>query len=403
MSSALSTGSGLAINGGTPVRTQMLPYGRQSVDESDVEAVVETLRSPWLTTGPKVEEFEERFASMVGASYAVSFSSGTAALHAATFAAGLGPEDEAIVPTMTFCATANCTVYVGARPVLTDVLDSDLTIDPDAVADAVTPRTRAILPVDYAGHPADLTAMLDIADRHGLVVIEDASHSLGAAYRGRPIGSVGHMTTFSFHPVKHITTAEGGMVATDDESLGRRLRTFRNHGIDRDSGERMEAGDWVYRVVSLGHNFRLSDLACALGLSQLGRLEANLDRRRTIAATYQERFFGLDVVRLPHEKDHVSSAWHLYPIRLDLSGLRTDRRGVFKALRAENIGVNVHYIPIHLHPFYQDTFGYRTGQFPRAEAAYDSLISLPMFHAMTDQDVDDVVHAVRKVVHHYRA
>jgi UDP-4-amino-4,6-dideoxy-N-acetyl-beta-L-altrosamine transaminase len=391
----------LAVHGGQPVRKTLLPYGHQNVDEDDIRAVVEVLRSDWITTGPKVAEFEEAFAEYVGARYAVSFSSGTAALHGAAFAAGLGPGDEAITTPLTFCATANCVLYQGASPVFADVCSDTLNLDADAVARRITSHTKAILPVDYAGHPADLDPLLELADRHGLVVIEDACHALGAEYKGRRVGSISHMTVFSFHPVKHITTGEGGMVTTDDAELARRLRMFRNHGIDSDARQRQAQGQWYYEMLTLGYNYRLTDIGCALGLSQLRRLDANLARRREIAARYNASFHDIRAVILPAVRPNVNPAWHLYPIRLDLPKLRVGRAEIFRALRAENIGVNVHYIPVHLHPYYRERFGYQGGECPGAERAYEQLVSLPMFHGMTDQDIEDVIRAVRKVLEYY--
>ena len=391
----------LAIHGGSPVRQTLLPYGRQSIDESDIEAVVETLRSDWLTTGPKVAEFEEAMAAWVGAKHAVSFSSGTAALHAAAFTAGLRPGDEAITSPLTFAATANCVLYQGATPVFADVLDDTLNLDPELVAARITPRTKAILPVDYAGHPADLDSFLQLADRHGLLVIEDACHALGAEYRGRRVGSVAHMTVFSFHPVKHLTTGEGGMVTTDNPDFAEILRRFRNHGISSDARQRQSAGQWHYEMVLLGFNYRLTDIACALGLQQMKKLETNLARRRQIAARYAAEFDNMPGVFPPRTRRDVNPAWHLYPIRLDLSKLSAGRAEVFQALRAENIGVNVHYIPVHRHPYYRDRFGYEGGGYPVAEAAYECLISLPMFHGMTDGDVRDVIRALGKVLAHF--
>lgn len=391
----------LAIHGGSPVRGTLLPYGRQSIDESDIQAVVETLRSDWLTTGPKVAEFEEAMAVWVGAKYAVSFSSGTAALHAAAFAAGLRPGDEAITSPLTFAATANCVLYQGATPVFADVLKDTLNLDPNQAASRITARTKAILPVDYAGHPADLDSVLQLAERHGLIVIEDACHALGAEYRGRRVGSVAHMTVFSFHPVKHLTTGEGGMVTTDNTAFAETLRRFRNHGISSDARQRQAAGQWHYEMVLLGFNYRLSDIACALGLRQMKKLEANLARRRQIAGRYTVEFRNLPGIFPPWTRQEVNPAWHLYPIRLDLTRLCVGRDEVFRTLRAENIGVNVHYIPVHRHPYYRDRFGYKGGEYPVAEEAYERLISLPMFHGMGDDDVEDVIRAVCKVVSHF--
>jgi len=397
MASTSTTREPLAIDGGTPVRKTLLPYGRQSIDEDDIQSVVDVLRSDWLTTGPKINEFEEAFAARVGAKYAVAYSSGTAALHGAAFAAGLKPGDEAIVPPLTFAATANCVLYQGARPVFVDVCSDTLNLDPEKFAERISANTRAVLPVDYAGHPADLDPILELAERHGLIVIEDACHALGAEYRGRRTGSIAHMSVFSFHPVKHVTTGEGGMVTTDRADFAESLRRFRNHGISTEARQRQASGQWYYEMVALGYNYRLTDIGCALGLSQLAKLDENLVARREIAARYTEVFRNTPAIIPPVVRDDVSPAWHLYPIRLDLSQLSDDRGQVFKALRAENIGVNVHYIPVHLHPYYRDHLGCKAGDYPVAEAAYECLISLPMFHGMSGDDVDDVIAAVKKV------
>ena len=389
----------LAINGGRPVRKMLLPYGRQSVDEDDIQAVVDVLRSDWLTTGAKVGEFEEAFAAWVGAKHAVSFSSGTAALHAAAFAAGLTADDEAITSPMTFAATANCVLYQGGTPVSADVSPDTLNLDPEQTASRVTPRTKVILPVDYAGHPADLEPILEIAERHGLVVIEDACHALGGEYRGRRVGDIAHMTVFSFHPVKHLTTGEGGMVVTSDARLAETLRRFRNHGISSEARQRQESGQWFYEMVLLGFNYRLTDIGCALGLSQLEKLAPNLARRREIAAQYTAAFRELAAIVSPTVREGVDPAWHLYPVRLNLEMLTAGRGEIFRALRAENIGVNVHYIPVHRHPYYRERFP--NENYPVAEDAYERLISLPMFHSMTAQDVEDVIHVVTKVVDYY--
>jgi len=393
----------LAIHGGTPVRKTNLPYGRQSINEDDIEAVVQVLRSDWITTGPKVDEFEEAVAEFVGAKFGVAFSSGTAALHGAAFAAGLGGGDEAITTPMTFCATANCVLYMGATPVFADIDADTLNIDVQKVEELVNDRTKAVLPVDYSGHPVDLDPILALAEKRGLVIIEDACHALGAEYKGRRVGGLSHMTVFSFHPVKHITTGEGGMVTTNNPEFARRLRMFRSHGVDPEARRRQaEVSDpWFYEMEALGFNYRLPDVACALGLSQLGRLEGNITRRREIAAFYTQAFAEIPGVIPPTELADVRSAWHLYPIRLDLDRLTTGRREIFKALRAENLQVNVHYIPVHLHPYYRERFSYHRGQYPVAEGAYETLISLPLFHSMTSRDQNDVVSAVQKVVEYY--
>ena len=395
----------LAIHGGSPVRKSLLPYGRQSLDDADIQAVVEVLKSDWLTTGPKVGEFEERFAAWVGARRAVSFSSGTAALHGAAFAAGLEAGDEAITTPMTFCATANCILYQGATPVFADVSPDTLNLDPKEVSKKVSARTKAIFAVDYAGHPAALDELGQLAETQvpqgrRPLLIEDACHALGAEYRGKRIGGIADMTVFSFHPVKHLTTGEGGMVTTNDARLVETLRRFRNHGISSEARQRQEAGQWFYEMMLLGFNYRLTEIACALGLSQLERLDANVARRREIAAYYDEAFRDLPAIVIPAVREDVNPAWHLYPIRLKLEMLAVGRGEIFQALRAENIGVNVHYIPVHQHPYYRERSKSKES-YPVTEHAYERLISLPLFHSMTVQDVEDVIHALLKVVTHY--
>ncbi len=391
----------LALHGGEPVRRELLPYARQRIDDEDVAAVVAVLRSDFLTTGPEVAAFEADFAAAVGARFAVAVSSGTAALHAAAFAAGIAPGDEAIVPALTFCATANCVVYQGGTPRFTDVRDDTLNLDPAGVEALLGPRTRALFAVDYAGHPAELDALRRLARERGLVLVDDASHAVGARLAGRPLGSLADLTTFSFHPAKHMTTFEGGMVTTDDPELERRLRRFRTHGIESDPNARREAGEWTYAMTELGYNYRLSDVACALGRSQLRKLDANLARRRAVAARYLDALADLPGLRLPTVLPDAEPAWHLFPIRIVADAVKADRREVFRALRAEGLAVNVHYIPVHLFPYYREHYGTGRGLCPVAETAYDALISLPLFHGMSDADADDVIAAVRKVLGHY--
>lgn len=391
----------LAIDGGTPVRETILPYGRQWVDEADVQAAVEVLRSDWLTSGPKVRKFEERVAEYVGAKEAVAVNSGTAALHVAAFAAEIRPGDEVITTPLTFCATANCVLYLGGQPVFADVCPDTLNIDPKDVARKITPKTKAIITVDFTGQPCDYKAIRPLAEEHDLVVIEDAAHALGAEYNGQRVGTLNEFTTFSFHPVKHVTTGEGGMVVTDDPDLAAKMRAFRTHGITADFRQRAEAGSWVYEMVALGYNYRLPDINCALGLAQMGKLDKWLARRREIAARYTEAFAQMPEVDMPQVLPETNPAWHLYVIKLNLERLRVGRKEVFAALRAENIGVNVHYIPVYWHPYYQQQ-GYEKGLCLMAEAAYERLISLPMFPAMTDEDVGDVITAIYKVISAYR-
>jgi len=394
------TRAGLAIDGGTPTRGQMLPYGRQTIDDADIDAVVGVLRSGWLTTGPAVAEFESAFAKAAGAAEAVAVANGTAALHAAAFGGGIGPGDEVITTPMTFAATANCVRYQGGTVVFADVRGDTLNLDPAEVERRITSRTRAIITVDYAGQPSDLEELETLAARHGLVLVEDASHSLGATYRGRRVGALAHMTTFSLHPVKHVTTGEGGMVTTDDVDLAARLRAFRTHGITSDFRDRDRAGSWMYDMVALGFNYRLTDLQSALGLSQLAKLDDWLARRRAIAARYTAAFAVLAGIETPTTLADRESAWHIYVVRLRLERLRADRGQVFRALRAENIGVNVHYVPVPWHSYYA-SLGYARGGWPIAEQAYERMITLPIFPAMTDGDVDDVIAAVTKVVEHF--
>jgi perosamine synthetase len=390
------------MDGGTPVRAGLLPYGRQTIDDLDVAAVVETLRSDWLTTGPKVAEFEQALASVAGTSEAIAVSTGTAALHAAMYALGVGQGDEVIVSTMTFAASANAAVFLGAKPIFVDVNADNLLIDPRQVEAHITPRTKAIVSVDYAGHPCDYDALEAIAKKHNIALIDDACHSIGGSYCGRPVGSLAKLSAFSFHPVKHVATGEGGAVTTDDAELARRMKLFRNHGISTDFRERAAQGAFAYEMVDLGYNYRLSDIQCALGIAQLAKLPGSVDRRQAIARQYDEAFRRMTCVQPLAVAREVSHAYHLYVIRLELEALTVDRAAVFRALRAEGIGVNVHYLPVHLHPFYRRRFGTRPGLCPVAEAAYERLLSLPMFPAMSDGDVGQVVEAIDKVVSHYR-
>jgi len=391
----------LALHGGAPVRPALLPYACHTVEEEDVEAVATALRSGWLTTGPRVEAFERAVASLVEAPHAVAVSSGTAALHAAVYAAGVGPGDEVVTSPLTFAASANAVLYCGGTPVFADVFPDTLNVDPVEVAARVTARTRALLPVDFAGQPCDMDPLGGIARDRGVVLIADAAHALGAAYRGRPVGALADLTTFSFHPAKLITTGEGGMVTTPSGELAARLRRFRNHGFDNDWRERAERGAIYSPMVALGANYRLTDLQCALGLSQLGRVEALLKRRTAIAERYSAALGGLPGLALLRTAPHVRHAWHIFPVLLDLERLTAERDTVLAALRAENIGAAVHYVPVYWHPHYQ-SLGYRRGLCPRAERAFERLLTLPLFPAMSDADVDDVLEALRRVLRYYQ-
>jgi perosamine synthetase len=391
----------LAIHGGDPIRATLLPYAHQSIDEADIAAVTDALRSDWLTTGPRVPKFERELAAVSGVRHAVAFSSGTAALHGATAAAGLGPGDEAITTPMTFAATANAVLYVGAEPRFADVDPGTLLIEADRVKAAITPRTRALLPVDYAGQPADypaLRALADAAPGGPLTIIADASHSLGATLDGRAVGTLADMTVLSLHPAKILTTGEGGAVLTDRDDFADRLKRFRNHGIATELTARR---DWTYAMVELGYNYRLTDIAAALGSSQLTRLDDFLARRRAIAARYLDRLAGHEFLDIPAVAPGADPAWHFAFVQLRLDRLTVDRGAIYHALRAEGIGVNVHYIPVHRHPYYVRRFP--GVSMPIAEAAYERLLTIPLFPAMTDADADDVVAALDKVTTAYRA
>ena len=383
----------LAVDGGRPVRETLLPYGRASVDESDIASVVEVMRSEWLTTGPKVAEFEEAVAGYAGAKYGVAFSSGTAALHGAAFAAGVEQGDEAITTPLTFAATANCVAYQGAKPVFADISSGSLNIDPDSVAACITPRTKAILPVDFAGCPADLDAIMELAESRGLVVIEDACHALGAEYNGRKLGSISHMNVFSFHPVKHITSGEGGMVLTNDPKLAERMRVFRHHGMARPDARR----PWNYEIREIGYNYRITDIQCALGLSQLPRLDSFLERRRVLADRYNAILADSPFITLPDVPDNARHAWHIFVVLLNLQRLSADRDTIMEAMHAENINVQLHYPLVHLHPYYRRMWRYGEGLCPVAESISPMLMTLPLFPDMSDDDHADVLHALDKV------
>jgi len=389
----------LAIKGGKPVRDNILPYGHQWVDDDDIASVIEVLKSDWITQGPKVDEFEKRIAEYCGARYAVAVSSGTAALHAACSVTGISKGDEAIITPITFAATANAVVYCGGNPVFADIREDTLNIDVREIERRLSPQTKAILPLDFAGHPADLDEIRMLARKRKLVVIEDACHALGAEYRGRKIGSLSDMTVLSFHPVKHITTGEGGMVLTNNEEFYERLRIFRHHGIIKGNSDK---GPWYYEIHSPGHNFRITDFQCALGISQFKKLDGFIRRRRGIASRYNEAFAEMKEIMAPMESADVKAAYHIYVIQLRTELLKVGRKEIFEALRAENIGVNVHYMPLHLHPLYQRQFGYRTGDCPKAERYYERAITLPIFPKMNDADVEDVIKAVYKVARCYR-
>ena len=368
-----------------------IPYGRQCIEEDDINAVIEVLRSDFLTTGPKVAEFEQAVAAYTGAAHAVAVSNGTAALHMACLAAGIGEGDEVITSAITFAASANCALFCGARPVFADIDPATYNIDPDDIRRKVTRRTKALIPVHFTGQPCDMDAIHAVADEYGLTVIEDAAHALGAAYKGKKIGALSDMTTLSFHPVKHVTTGEGGMILTNDEALTRRLTLFRSHGITREeSMMHRNEGGWYYEQLELSTNCRLTDIQSALGISQISKLDRFVQRRREIARRYDEAFAGLQGIVTPYQAPDGYNSYHLYVIQVT----HMPRRDAFDKLRAAGIGVNVHYIPVYKHPYYQ-THGYADVRCPHAEALYERMISLPMYPLLTDAQQDYVIAQVR--------
>lgn len=369
-----------------------LPYGRQWVDEDDVQAVVEVLRSDFLTTGPAVTRFEDALREATGASYAVAVNSGTAALHAMYHAAGLQAGDEVVTSPLTFAATANAALYLGATVRFADV-DSDTgNISPQAVDDAITDRTKLVVAVDYAGQPADYDALTDVTRRRGVTVLSDAAHSLGATYKGRPVGRLTKASSLSFHPVKPVTTAEGGAVVTDDADIARRAGTFRTHGITRDPSDlrHPDEGPWWYEQQALGYNYRLTDVQAALGTSQMRKLGTFIAARRRIAKAYDEALASVPELRLPSRSPGAESGWHLYVVR---TREPEHRRPLFEHLRAKGIFAQVHYIPVYWHPYYQ-ALGYSRGLCPQAEEFYGAAVSLPIFPRMTQDDVQRVVEAI---------
>ncbi len=369
-----------------------IPYGTQSISEEDIQAVVDVLRSDYLTTGPVVKEFEEKVATYTGAKYAVAVSSGTAALHAACFAAGIKEGDEVITSPFTFAASANCVLYCGAEVVFADIDRRTYNISPEEIEKKITPNTKAVIPVHYAGQPCDMDAIYGIAEKHNLAVIQDAAHALGSGYKGRRIGSMPGMAVLSFHPVKHITTGEGGMVLTDNEKYYQRLLLFRSHGITRDSSLlHRDEGGWYYEQQALGYNYRITDIQCALGISQMDRLDSFISRRRLLAGRYDEAFKDIKGITTPYQAEGCNSSWHLYTIQVE------NRKEVFDILRKAGIGVNVHYIPVYMHPYYCEN-GYSNVKCGNAEEVYRHIISLPLYPGLTEEQQDYVIEKVIEAV-----
>lgn len=392
-----------AYAGGKPVRETKLYYGHQYLDERDVQAVVDVLHSDYLTCGPKITELEQRLCDLTGAKYAVVCSNDTAALHIACMAAGVSAGDEVITTPITFLASANCALYCGAKPVFADIDEETYNIDPKEIEKALTPRTKAVVAVDYTGQVVDLDTIMETCHKQNVVVIEDAAHSIGTLYKGRPVGSVADMTTFSFHPVKTMTAGEGGAILTDNEEYYRKLLLYRSHGMTRDPAQmtKESEGGWYYQMIDLGYNYRMTDMQAALLLSQLDKLPMFRKRRKEIVARYNEAFSQIPELTVQQELESSDTTRHLYILRIKPEKLSIDRRGFFDAMAAENIMCNVHYIPIYLQPFYQQ-MGYPKGLCPKAEKLYNEMMSLPLYYAMTDQDVEDVITAVQKIVGYYR-
>lgn len=371
-----------------------IPYGRQSIDEEDIQAVIETLKSDYLTTGPKIAEFEKCVAEYVGVKYAVAVSNGTAALHVACLAAGIGDGDEVITTPITFVASANCVLYLGAKPVFADIKPDTYNIDPEDVKKKISDKTKAIIAVHFTGQPCEMDKLQQIAKEHNLLLIEDAAHALGADYKGQRIGGISDLTTLSFHPVKHITTGEGGMITTNSKELYEKLLIFRSHGITRNPELMIKNdGDWYYEQQELGYNYRMTDIQCALGISQMKKLDAFVQRRREIAEKYQNAFSNCSGLILPWQQEGCHNSWHLYVIQVK----DKDRKQIFDALKARNIGVNVHYIPVYTQPYYRQ-HGFEEICCPEAELLYHRIISLPIYPGLTEEEQDYVIEQVKELV-----
>ncbi len=375
-----------------------IPYSTQWVDDDDIKAVGKILNSRWITQGPKIDEFEEKLAKYVGARYAIAVSSGTAALNIACLIGGIGPEDEVIVPTLSFVATSNCVLYCGASPVLVDVYKDTLTINVEEVKKKITKRTKAIIAVDFAGHPAEWHSLAKIAKKSNLLLIADSAHALGSIYQGKNVGSIADITTFSFHPVKTITTGEGGAITTDNKVFAEKARQIRNHGIIKSNSYSKRFGGWYYQIERLGYNFRITDFQAALGISQLKKIESFIKRRRQIWRRYNEAFSKLEGLILPIEEEGCFCAWHLYPICIKKAGARISRRQVYDKLRQLGIGVQVHYLPIHLLSLYKKLLGHKKGDFPVAESYYDQALSLPLFPSMSNFDQTKVIQSLKSIL-----
>lgn len=389
----------LAIHGGTPVRETKLFYGHQYIDDADIQAVVDVLKSDYLTCGPKITELEQRLCELTGAKYAVAVSNGTAALHIACMAAGVGKGDEVITTPITFAASANCALYCGAKPVFADINEKTYNIDPKDVEAKVTEHTKAVVAVDFTGQAVELDALTTLCKEKNLVLIEDGAHSIGTKYQGRGVGSIADMTTFSFHPVKTVTGGEGGAVLTNSEELYQKLLLYRSHGITKHETEykHVSDGPWYHEQIDLGFNYRITDIQAALIISQLNKLELFSKRRKEIVDKYNAAFREIPELTVQEEIPESDTTRHLYILRIKPEMLTIDRKAFFEAMGAENICCNVHYIPVYRHPYYEE-HGYEKGLCPKAEKLYDEMMTLPLYYAMSDADVEDVIAAVKKIV-----
>ncbi|MFH1445177.1 MAG: DegT/DnrJ/EryC1/StrS family aminotransferase [Nanoarchaeota archaeon] len=390
-----------AMDGGQPIREEFLPFGKPTVGEEEINEMIDTLKSGWLSMGPKTIKFEERFKEYVGSNFAVSCNSCTMALFLSLHAIGVKKGDEVILPTTTFASAANVVVHLGAKPVFVDITRNTYNIDPEKIEQAITKKTKAIMPMHYAGHAADMDKIMDIAKKHSIPVVEDAAHGIGTLYKGKKIGSVGDFTCFSFYATKTMTTGEGGMITTNNEEAANRLKTLRLHGISSDAWKRYsDKGSWYYEVTEAGFKANMTDMQAALGLHQLNKLEGFIETRKKNADYYTSRFSELEEITTPKTLEYTRHSWYIYPILVD--GLKINRDEFIKAMRAENMGTSVHFIPLHLQPFYQKTFGYKKGDFPNAEGIYERMVSLPFFSHMTEKDTEDVANAVERIVNYYR-
>ncbi|AFQ46140.1 UDP-4-amino-4,6-dideoxy-N-acetyl-beta-L-altrosamine transaminase [Desulfosporosinus meridiei] len=385
------------------MRQEFLTYGIPLIEEDDIAEVVDSLKSNWITKGPKTNEFEKQFAEYVGAKFAIAVNSCTAGLHLALVAAGLGAGDEVITTPMTFAASANVILHTGATPVFADIDPVTMNIDVDQVRQKITPRTKAIIPVHMAGHPCEMDEIMELARENNLFVLEDAAHAVYTKYKGRLIGTIGDATAFSFYATKNLATGEGGMVTTNNEALADKIRIMSSHGMSRNAWNRYSAaGSWYYEILHPGFKYNMTDIQAALGITQLAKLERMQGIRQEIAERYNEEFSQMPELEIPPEKEYARHAWHLYILKLNLEKLTIDRAEFIEELKQEQIGTSVHFIPVPMHPYYRDTFGYQKGDFPQAEKTFERIISLPLYPKMSRQDAEDVVDAVKRIVEKFR-